>query len=140
VLHAGHDRDRDAQVKSRQQRRELVRDHLLIGIADKYRSRPANVFQIVRVALPGVRSLLKNCEPQLNEAEALVRIFNDTIEQGHAEDSRVLQQRLRERLKRPGLPFRNFGAAEIAGVYAAYRDMLASWQELPVGGKLELRW
>jgi hypothetical protein len=85
-------------------------------------------------------SLLKNCAPQLNEAEALVRIFNDTIEQGHAEDSRVLQQRLRERLKRPGLPFRNFSAAEISGVYAGYKDMLASWQELPVGGKLELRW
>jgi hypothetical protein len=85
-------------------------------------------------------SLLKNCAPQLNEAEALVRIFNDTIEQGHAEDSPVLQQRLRERLKRPGLPLRSFSAAEISEVYAAYRDMLAKWQKLPVGGVLELRW
>ncbi|MDB5582531.1 MAG: uncharacterized protein JWR80_7707 [Bradyrhizobium sp.] len=84
--------------------------------------------------------LLKNCEPQLNDAEALVRIFNDTIEQGHAENSHVLQQRLRERLKRPGLRFRSFDAAEISEVYAAYKDMLAKWQELPVGGRLELRW
>lgn len=85
-------------------------------------------------------SLLKNCEPQLNEAEALVRIFNDTIEQGHAEDSPVLQQRLRERLKRHGLKFRSFAAAEISVLYAAYKDMLAKWQALPIGGKLELRW
>lgn len=84
--------------------------------------------------------LLKNCAPQLNDAEALVRIFNDTIEQGHAEDSHLLQQRLRERLKRPGLKLRHFGAAEISEVYAAYRDMLAKWQELPVRGKLDLHW
>jgi hypothetical protein len=76
----------------------------------------------------------------LNDAEALVRIFNDTIEQGHAEDSPVLQQRLRERLVRPGLGFRSFSAAEISEVYAAYRAMLAKWQELPVGEQLELRW
>jgi hypothetical protein len=76
----------------------------------------------------------------LNDAEALVRIFNDTIEQGHAEDSPELQQRQRERLVRAGLEFRTFSAAEISEVYAAYRAMLAKWQELPVGGQLELRW
>jgi len=43
-------------------------------------------------------NLLKNNAPQLNEAEALVRIFNDTIEQGHDERSPVLHARLRERL------------------------------------------
>jgi hypothetical protein len=85
-------------------------------------------------------NLLKSSAPHLNEAEVLVRIFNDTIEQGHAENSPVLQQRLRERLRRPGLESRSFGAAEISKVYAAYQDMLASWRELPVGGKLELRW
>jgi len=76
----------------------------------------------------------------LNDAEALVRIFNDTIEQGHAENSPVLQQRLRERLVRAGVRFRKFSPAEIAEVYAAYRDMLAKWQNLPVGGQLELHW
>jgi hypothetical protein len=85
-------------------------------------------------------SLLKNNGPQLNEAEALVRIFNDTIEQGHAEDSPVLRKRLQERLKRPELAFRTFSAAEISEVYAAYRDMLAKWRELPVGSKLDLSW
>jgi hypothetical protein len=76
----------------------------------------------------------------LNDAEALVRIFNDTIEQGHAENSPVLQQRLRERLQRTGVAPRSFGADEIAEVYAAYRDMLAKWKKLPVGGQLELHW
>src|SRR5713101_9459692 len=53
-------------------------------------------------------SLLKNSAPQLNEAEALVRIFNDTIEQGHDERSPVLHERLQGRLARPGLEFRRF--------------------------------
>jgi hypothetical protein len=85
-------------------------------------------------------TLLKKNLAALNDAEALVRIFNDTIEQGHAENSPVLQERLRERLVRAGVAFRTFSAAEISDVYAAYRTMLAKWQELPVGGHLELRW
>jgi hypothetical protein len=85
-------------------------------------------------------TLLKKNLAALNDAEALVRIFNDTIEQGHLEDSLVLRQRLRERLVRPGVAFRTFSPAEISEIYAAYRAMLAKWQELPVGGQLELRW
>jgi hypothetical protein len=76
----------------------------------------------------------------LNDAEVLVRIFNDTIEQGHAENSPVLQQRLRERLQRAGVAHRSFSADEIAEVYKAYRDLLAKWKKLPVGGQLELQW
>jgi hypothetical protein len=76
----------------------------------------------------------------LNDVETLVRIFNDTIEQGHAENSPVLQQRLRERLVRAGVEHRVFSAAEIAEVYGAYRDMLVKWQNLPVGDQLELHW
>jgi len=85
-------------------------------------------------------TLLKSNALQLSEAEVLVRIFNDTIEQGHAEDSPLLQKRLRERLKRPGLEFRVFSAAEISEIYAAYKDMLSKWRELPVGRRLDLRW
>lgn len=85
-------------------------------------------------------SLLRKNVPQLNDAEALVRIFNDTIEQGHAQDSPVLRKRLQERLKRPGLEFRAFSTAEISEVYADYQAMLAKWRELPVGAKLDLRW
>jgi hypothetical protein len=85
-------------------------------------------------------TLLKKNLAALNDAEALVRIFNDTIEQGHAEDSAVLQRRLRERIIRAGVAFRTFSAVEISEVYASYRTMLANWQELPVGEQLELRW
>jgi len=85
-------------------------------------------------------TLLKKNRAALNDAEALVRIFNDTIEQGHAEDSPVLQKRLRERLVRAGVEFRTFSADEISDVYAAYKDMLAKWQKLPMGAQLELRW
>ena len=85
-------------------------------------------------------ALLKQNEALLNDAEALVRIFNDSIEQGHAENSGVLQQRLRERLVRAGVEQRSFSAAEIAAVYAAYRDMLTKWREVPVGGEMQLHW
>jgi hypothetical protein len=85
-------------------------------------------------------SLLKVNAAPLNEAEALVRIFNDTIEQGYHENSPVLRERLRSRLARPGLEFRRFSDAEIAEVYAAYQDMLVKWQKLPVGGAMELKW
>jgi len=83
--------------------------------------------------------LLKDNAAPLNEAEVLVRIFNDTIEQGRAETSPLLRERLRARLARPGLQ-RSFSDAEISQVYAAYQDMLTKWQKLPVGGTLELRW
>jgi hypothetical protein len=84
-------------------------------------------------------SLLKINAAPLNEAEVPVRIFNDTIEQGHPETSPLLRERLQVRLARPGSQ-RNFGDAEIKEVYAAYQDMLTRWKDLPVGGKLELRW
>jgi hypothetical protein len=85
-------------------------------------------------------SLLKANAAPLNEAEAVVRIFNDTIEQGHHENSPVLRERLQNRLVRPGLEFRRFRDAEISEVYRAYQDMLARWQKLPVGGSMELKW
>jgi hypothetical protein len=84
-------------------------------------------------------ALLKTNAAPLNEAEVLVRIFNDTIEQDHAESSPLLRERLRGRLARPGLR-RSFSDAEISEVYAAYRDMLEKWKKLPVGGAMELRW
>ena len=85
-------------------------------------------------------SLLKINAAPLNDAEAVVRIFNDTIEQGHHENSPVLRERLRSRLARPELEFHRFSDAEISEVYGAYQDMLAKWQKLPVGGSMELKW
>lgn len=85
-------------------------------------------------------TLLKTNAAALNDAEALVRIFNDTIEQGHDKRSPVLLARLQGRLARPGLKFRSFSEAEISGVYAAYADILSKWQLLPVGGRMDLHW
>ena len=85
-------------------------------------------------------TLLKQNEAALNEAEVLVRIFNDTIEQGHAVNSGVLERRLHERLARAGVERRSFSAAEIAAVYVAYEDMLGKWRDVPVGGAMQLRW
>src|SRR3954462_8039404 len=84
--------------------------------------------------------LLKDNAAALNEAEVLVRIFNDTIEQGHAETSPLLRERLQRRLARPGLQFRSFSDAEIGEVYATYAGMLAKWKQPPVGGKMERQW
>ena len=85
-------------------------------------------------------NLLKLNAAPLNEAEAVVRIFNDSIEGGHRENSPVLRERLRSRLARPGLEFRIFSDAEISEVYRAYHDVLAKWQKLPVGSSMELKW
>jgi hypothetical protein len=85
-------------------------------------------------------NLLKQNAAQLNEAEVLVRIFNDTIEQGHSASSAVLGERLRGRLARSGRELRRFSDDEIAAVYAAYDDMLSKWTNLPPGGRLNLHW
>jgi len=83
--------------------------------------------------------LAANARP-LNEAEVLVRIFNDTIEQGHGETSAVLLGRLKERWAPAGRQPRDIPPAKIAEVFAAYRDMLLRWKSVPVGGTLDLVW
>jgi hypothetical protein len=85
-------------------------------------------------------ALLKQNQAALNGAEVLVRIFNDTIEQGHAANSGEIERRLHERLARAGVEPCSFSAAEIAAVYGAYEDILAKWQALPVGGAMQLHW
>ena len=86
------------------------------------------------------RDLLKANADDLNEAEVLVRIFNDTIEQGHQESSAVLRSRLNDRLWRRGEAPREINAAEISAVYAAYNAVRQSWRQVPVGGALDLIW
>jgi hypothetical protein len=83
--------------------------------------------------------LKANARP-LGEAEVLVRIFNDTIEQGHGETSSVLHGRLKERLASSREQSPNISQAQIADVYATYRAILTRWQNTPVGGTLDLQW
>jgi hypothetical protein len=84
-------------------------------------------------------TVLKTNAAELSEAEVLVRIFNDTIEQGHGETSSVLAGRLAER-RAASAGLRHISPAEISAVYAIYKDTLSRWQNTPVGGALELEW
>jgi hypothetical protein len=76
----------------------------------------------------------------LSEAEALVRIFNDTIEQGHSQTSPVLHGRLKERWAPPGTQPREISPTTIAELYVSYGEILSKWKNLPVGGALDLLW
>jgi hypothetical protein len=86
------------------------------------------------------KELLKANARQLNEAEVLVRIFNDTIEQGHQEGSAAIDCRLKERMAPPGQRPREISKTDISEVFAAYRTMLSKWKYLPVNGALDLHW
>src|SRR5215831_1552924 len=77
-------------------------------------------------------ALLKANARALVEAEVLVRIFNDTIEQGHRENSPALAGRLRERLIGPGRKPRPISPSDMAEVYAAYKKLRQDWETLPI--------
>jgi hypothetical protein len=81
---------------------------------------------------------LKANAQQLSEAEVLVRIFNDTIEQGHSQTSPVLYGRLKEcwACRKP----REITRTEIAEVFATYQKLLLEWRNLPVGAALHFAW
>jgi hypothetical protein len=81
-------------------------------------------------------TLLKANARALIKAEVLVRIFNDTIEQGHRENSTVLAGRLRDRLPSPGTKLRPISPRDIAAVYSAYKVLQQDWRTLPIGGTL----
>ncbi|HET7234370.1 MAG TPA: hypothetical protein VFJ16_30430 [Longimicrobium sp.] len=87
------------------------------------------------------RDVLRANHDTIIEAEVLVRIFNDALEQGHGADSPVLRARLREhRWTPPGQPPRPLTDDEIAAACAAWERMLELWTHLPAGGRLELEW
>jgi hypothetical protein len=86
------------------------------------------------------RAVLKTNARPLIEAEVLVRIFNDTIEQGHTQTSPVLHGRLKERWAAPGSRPREVSRANNAEIFASYSEMQSKWRDLPVGGTSELCW
>jgi len=86
------------------------------------------------------KAVLKANARALTEAEVLVRIFNDTIEQGHDQTSPVLYRHLKERWAGPGGQPRQISQKNIAEVFARYGEMLSKWRNLPVGGTLDLFW
>jgi hypothetical protein len=85
--------------------------------------------------------LLKTNKSRITEAEVLVSIFNNALEEGLGPESPTLRARLREySWTPPGQRPREFTDLEIAAVCAAWRRMLGLWQQLPVGGTLEFTW
>jgi hypothetical protein len=85
------------------------------------------------------RSILKTNAPHLNEAEVLIRIFNDTIEEGHSETSSVLYGRLKDRRASSAEGPRIISHTQISEV-ANYKDILSQWKNTPVGSTLDLHW
>jgi hypothetical protein len=85
-------------------------------------------------------AILKTNAPQLSEAEVLVRIFNDTIEQGHSETSSVLHGRLKERRASSAEGPRNISHEQISEVFGTYKDILSKWKNTSVGSTLDLHW
>jgi cation diffusion facilitator CzcD-associated flavoprotein CzcO len=83
-------------------------------------------------------TLLKANARALIEAEVLVRIFNDTIEQG--QKSIVLAGRLQDRLASPRTKLRPISLRDISAVYSAYKALQQDWRTLPIGGTLTRQW
>lgn len=86
------------------------------------------------------RSVLKANARGLREAELVVRIFNDTFEQGHGAAAPVLSRRLAARYVEPGRQRRIFDAKAIAAVHASYHTHKQRWDSIPVGEALTVDW
>jgi hypothetical protein len=87
------------------------------------------------------RRVMKANHGHIGEAEYVIRIFNDSLQQGHGADSAVLHARLRDnQWTAPGHAPRRFTDDEIAAVCAEWQRMLKLWQALPIGGTLEFDW
>jgi hypothetical protein len=81
--------------------------------------------------------VLKSNADAFADAEVLVRIFSDTIQEGHDETAPILVRRLKDRrLARR----RAVSGDEIAAIFARYKDLRTRWSDLPVGGSIELEW
>ncbi|HYH79346.1 MAG TPA: hypothetical protein VEX86_06105 [Longimicrobium sp.] len=87
------------------------------------------------------KQVLKENKHQLTETEILVGLFNQALEEGLGPESPVLRARLRRYLwTPPGHRPRRFSDEESAAVCARWKEMLELWQNLPIGGTLELVW
>ncbi|HEV3051727.1 MAG TPA: hypothetical protein VGX50_15585 [Longimicrobium sp.] len=87
------------------------------------------------------REVLKANHGHISEAEHLVSIFNNALEEGLGPRSAELRRRLREeQFVAAGHAPREFTDDEIAAVCVEWHRMLALWRELPVGGHLEFTW
>lgn len=92
-------------------------------------------------ALQRSKELLKRNKGELTETEILVGLFNQALEDGLTSESPELRMRLRRYTwTPPGQKQRYFSDEEIAAACAGWKEMLALWTNLPVGGTMELEW
>lgn len=86
-------------------------------------------------------AILKENKDVLTATEILVGLFDQAMAEGLGPESPALRERLRRYTWVPaGSRRRQFTDAEIVAVCAGWRDMLETWQALPVGGTMELTW
>lgn len=87
------------------------------------------------------KQVLRENKGELTETEVLVGLFNQALEEGLGPESPVLRARLGRYIwTPPGHRPRTFSDEEIAEVCTKWKEMLRLWQELAVGGTLELAW
>lgn len=87
------------------------------------------------------RAVLKDNKGALTETEILVGIFDQALQQGLRPDSPQLRENLRRYTwTAPGRVPRQFTDAEIEATCTEMWRMRERWQQLPIGGTLDLVW
>ncbi len=87
------------------------------------------------------KQVLKANKDELTETEILVGLFNRALEEGLGPESAELRERLRRYTwTPPGQQPRQFTDEQIAAACTGWRELLGMWQQLPVGGMMELVW
>jgi hypothetical protein len=84
------------------------------------------------------KAVLKANPDEFTDAEVLVRIFSETIREGHDAPTPILFARLKDRRLARGRP--QVAVAQTAEIFARYKDLRSRWAELPLGGAIELEW
>jgi hypothetical protein len=84
------------------------------------------------------RTVLKANAQALSEAEVLVRIFNEAFELGQGKNSAIIYAHLSQRRTPPGR--KPFDLRDVERTISTWDGLLARWNELPAGGRLDLAW
>jgi hypothetical protein len=84
--------------------------------------------------------VMKANAPNLSEVEVMVGIFSDAFEQDHGNKAVAIHARILRYQAAQGQRTRTFNHALIEKAVSTWQTMMSQWNELPVGGKLELVW
>jgi hypothetical protein len=84
--------------------------------------------------------VMKANAPNLSEVEVMVGIFSDAFEQGHGNRTVAINARILRYQAAQGQRVRTFNHELIEQAVSMWQTMLSQWNELPIGGRLELVW